>query len=144
MTEEKAKLKSFCRTCGGDRTHVVLEAITRSWSDDKTPVSGSDTWVIAECGGCETVSFVHQHSFSEDVERTEQGPSPVLYHNIYPQAPKRKMPEWAGTLLMDLPPDSLWIAGLHGHIPRELTQARAFSVARSTLMRANFLLLQPR
>lgn len=115
--ESQRKIEvSYCRTCGGDRDHVVFAEMTRDWSEKDAPVDGSDRWAIVECAGCHTVTFVHSHWFSEEYEMTENGPEVVLYRDLYPPAPPRKMPEWGIDLYLCLNIDDLWVVYLHKDI----------------------------
>lgn len=116
MNHEKRKLMSHCRQCGGERHHSAIAEETRPWNDDDTPISGSDTWSIVECGGCHTVTFIHSHWFSEDFELTDDGPLAIVHRDLYPPAPMRKMPEWGVDAFLCLPADDLWIVQLHKDI----------------------------
>lgn len=116
MDEEKKELISYCRQCGGDRHHSTIAEKARSWNDHDSPICGSDTWSIVECGGCHTVTFVHSHWFSEDYELSDDGPAPIAHRELYPPAPTRKMPEWGFDAFLCLPADARWIIQLHRDI----------------------------
>lgn len=102
MGEDMKQLMSFCRKCGGDRYHSLCAEKTRIWRDDELPISGGNTWSIIECRGCETVTFMHEHWFSEDYDMTADDPAPMIHRSLYPPAPTRKMPEWGS---------EIWLAG---------------------------------
>lgn len=74
---------------------------TRSWDDDDSPVCGGDAWLIVECGGCRTVTLVHEHWFSEDYYVDDDGPTPVVHRDLYPPAPRRKLPEWKADIFLE-------------------------------------------
>src|ERR1700688_213853 len=114
MDQENNELMSYCRQCGGERHHSVIAEKTRSW--DESPVSGSDTWSIVECGGCHTVTFIHSHWFSEDYELTEDGMMQIVHRDLYPPAPPRKMPEWGIDSYLVFKADDRWIVKLHADI----------------------------
>jgi hypothetical protein len=118
MTDQKKpELMSHCRQCGGERHHVVIAEETRSWSDHDSPIDGSDTWSILECGGCHTVTFLHSHWFSENFEVAENGPQAIVHRDLYPPAPARKMPDWARVdAFLSIPIDNLWIIRLYNDI----------------------------
>jgi hypothetical protein len=116
MDQENNELMSYCRQCGGERHHSVIAEKTRSWGEDDSPVEGSDTWSIIECGGCHTVTFVHSHWFSEDYDYTEDGATPIVHRDLYPPAPSRKMPEWGADAYLCRKPDDVWIVKLHADI----------------------------
>jgi hypothetical protein len=88
----------------------------RYWQEEETPVEGRDTWSIVECKGCDNVSFLHNHWFSEDCEMTPDGPEPVLHSHLYPPAPARKPPEWGLDFLLCLPVSDTWVVKLHEDI----------------------------
>lgn len=118
VDQKRKELMSYCRQCGGERHHSVIAEETRSWDEDDSPVSGSETWSIVECAGCHTVTFVHSHWFSEDEEYTEDGPRPIVHRHLYPPTASRKMPEWEERDIYDsgLNPDGLWIVKVHDDI----------------------------
>ena len=97
---------SYCRQCGGDRSHTV---VARHGSDKPAPPApGSDTWSILECRGCGTVTFVHAHWFSG-------GDGPVVHRDLYPPSP-RPLPEWASWLWLVLTFEGQWVDKLHRDI----------------------------
>jgi hypothetical protein len=75
----------------------VVAKKERHWSEDEAAViEGSDTWAILECRGCENVTFVHTHWFSEDDDIGDEGQSiPIVHRHLYPPSPPRQLPEWA-------------------------------------------------
>ena len=113
MTQEQDELKIYCRQCGGERYHSTLAEKTRNWSEDEAVVQGGDTWSIVECGGCRTVTFVHEHWFSEDEEYTDDdGPRPIVHCDLYPPSPLRKKPEWGSHWFLCFSSNDLWIGKL--------------------------------
>jgi hypothetical protein len=78
--------------------------------------AGNDTWSIVECLGCNNITFIHSHWFSEDYEMTPDGPVPVVYRDLYPPAPTRKPPEWGIDFLLGLSMDDQWVVKLHEDI----------------------------
>lgn len=91
MDENKKEVVSYCRQCGGDRHHLLCAEKNRSWQSDDSPMCGGDTWSIVECRGCHTVTFLHSHWLSEDIDF--DGAS-IIHKDLYPPAHQRKMPEW--------------------------------------------------
>jgi hypothetical protein len=102
---------SYCRKCGDDRHHQILFEKTITWSDDKAPVDGGDTWLVLLCAGCHEVSFVHEHWFSEDYDLTDEGMETIIHRDIYPPAPRRR-PLDHDDLIMFVNMDEHWIAFL--------------------------------
>lgn len=103
---DKPKGKAHCRTCGGERWHKIIHKESRRWDDDQYQIWGADSYEIIECCGCETISFRHTHSFSEDHDG--QG-NPVAHKDYYPPAPTRGKPDWVDNLLLSLLLDETWI-----------------------------------
>ncbi|MGE5504148.1 MAG: DUF4145 domain-containing protein [Actinomycetota bacterium] len=124
----KKELLSYCRQCGGDRHHSVVAETTRTWDDEHAPVYGGDTWAILECGGCRTITFAHNHWFSEDFDWDESGPVPTIHRDLYPPAPPRKMPEWGvdGYICYNI--GDLWVSKLHQDVYSAIG-LKAFSLA---------------
>lgn len=104
---------SYCRQCGGDRTHAILADKLVSWADEDAGVDGGDIWAIDQCGGCQTITFVHRRWFSEELDYNSDSdyPTPVMHRKLYPPAPRRKMPEW-GHDLATIPMGEMWIVTL--------------------------------
>jgi hypothetical protein len=108
---------SYCRRCGGDRYHTAIAKEQRHWSeDDKFGIGGSDIWSILECRGCQNVTFVHTHWFSEDTEFGDEGPEPIVHRDLYPPSPPRPLPEWASELWLSLTYEDHWLVKLHKDI----------------------------
>ena len=108
---ELKEVKSFCRKCGGDRHQRVLFDKTISWSDDESPVSGGDSWLTLQCGGCHEIAFVHEHWFSEDYDITDRGMETIVHRDLYPPAPRRKAIDH-DDLFLYLNIDEHWVASL--------------------------------
>jgi hypothetical protein len=107
---------SFCRRCGGDRHHTVIAKKERHWSDNEAQIDGSDTWSILECRGCQNITFVHIHWFSEDLTIGDEGPEPIVHRDLYPPSPPRPLPEWASELWLALKHEDRWVVKLHSDI----------------------------
>ena len=118
MTKSDDELMSYCRQCGGERYHRKIAEREYRWNEpeDGGAVGGTDVWSIVECGGCRTVTFVHSHWFSEDCEMTEDGPEPIVYRDLYPPAPSRKVPEWGTDFYLAIKADDIWIVKMHADI----------------------------
>jgi hypothetical protein len=106
----------------------VIAKKERHWSHDEAGVEANDTWSILECCGCENVTFVHTHWFSEDWEIGDNGPQPIVHRDLYPPSPPRPMPEWASELWLSLSRKDLWVVKLHDDIYAALATG-AFSLA---------------
>ena len=113
--QDKIEL-SYCRRCGGDRYHAVIAEEQRHWSDDEAAIDGCNTWSILECRGCQNVTFVHTHWFSEDTEIGDEGPEPIVHRDLYPPPPPRPLPEWASEPWLSLTSEDHWVVKLHNDI----------------------------
>jgi len=87
-------VKAHCNKCGGERNHTVLHSKKTKWSDDKSPVCGSDDYQTLQCCGCEEIKLRHTSVFSQHDE-------PTVYY--YPPSMFRKPPEWFDQLYFDVP-----------------------------------------
>jgi hypothetical protein len=95
----------------------VVAKKERHWSHPQADiVEGGDSWAILECRGCQNVTFVHTHWFSEDIEIGKEGPEPIVHRDLYPPSPPRPMPEWASELWLLLALEDQWVVKLHGDI----------------------------
>lgn len=100
MAEEMKKIvKAHCNRCLGDTNHELLRKEKTSWCQDDPAkpgydLSGSDTYEMLKCIGCDTVALRHTSWFSEDHDST------VRY---YPPAVSRQEPEWLTDLYNLLP-----------------------------------------
>jgi hypothetical protein len=99
---------SFCRRCGGERHHRTLFEKTKTWDGGSAPVDGGDTWSTLQCGGCQEITFVHEHWFSEDYEMTADGCAPIIHREYFPPAPRRK-PLEQSDLIMFLRTEERWV-----------------------------------
>jgi len=67
------KEKKFCRKCQGLRNHKDLfEKITRG-GDDEGYFQWIDKYIVIECLGCETISFLKIYGNTEMFEQNEEG-----------------------------------------------------------------------
>jgi hypothetical protein len=92
-------------------------ALASRW--DEVSISGGDRWQIVQCRGCHTVTFLHEHWFSEEEEATEDGFRPLLHRDLYPPTFERKLPEWAldnSFVHLDVPVSEQWIIRLHSDV----------------------------
>ena len=107
MPEETNRF--FCNECRQETKHLVKGSLQKEYN--VPPMFYSKTkYYIAECRGCENVSFVQEASNSENYEyiEDEEGDWKAVYHvttKIYPPVTKRHLPEW----LEDLPDAKLKI-----------------------------------
>lgn len=95
--------KAHCNTCGGNRNHEVLHSEKTSWQDDKSPVSGTDTYETLKCSGCEGIKLRHTSWFSEDDDAKV---------NYFPPAIFRRTPDWFPTLWLELQFDDEFVEDL--------------------------------
>jgi len=109
VCNENVKDKAHCRKCGGERWHFILAKEDRAWSEDEGRVSGSDSWQILECCGCETITFRHTDWFSEI---TDPDGTPILKKDQYPPSSSRKSPEWLNDLYVCVNIDEILFVGL--------------------------------
>ena len=93
-----ATTQAHCNTCGGTRKHDVLFSKRKHWDDSvdggRHSISGTDTYSLIACGGCETIHLKHDSTFSED---TELDGSAIVTTNYYPPATSRRTPTWLGS-----------------------------------------------
>ncbi|MER8638694.1 DUF4145 domain-containing protein [Mesorhizobium sp. M1365] len=85
-------VKSHCNKCGGERNHLVLHREHSSWVEDvdggRNSISGSDTYYMLKCAGCDEVQLRHESWFSENYPDDE----PTV--RLYPPALSRRRPQW--------------------------------------------------
>ncbi|TIU29538.1 MAG: DUF4145 domain-containing protein, partial [Mesorhizobium sp.] len=101
-TMTSTTIKSHCNKCGGERHHVVLHREDTSWEevvDRGYTVSGSDTYYMLKCAGCDEIQLRHESWFSEN------GPDEEPRVRLYPPALSRRSPAWMMdlTFVMDVP-----------------------------------------
>lgn len=106
MSQDTQNRKSFCRQCGGERSHLVIGEKTYRLDDDGSGFDGCETWSILECCGCHTVTLVYSHWFSEDCDGHGR---PINYYHFYPPSPTRKIPEWMDAYYSYSAPESSWL-----------------------------------
>jgi uncharacterized protein DUF4145 len=112
MAQEKP-VQSYCSQCEGDRRHTVQKAFDRRWDNEESGITGRDTWEILECMGCQNVTFVHTHWFSEYTDNTGR---PIVHRDLYPPSPRRAKPDWAGDLWAAVPRKQQWLVKLYHDI----------------------------
>jgi hypothetical protein len=97
------KIRSHCNSCGGERNHLVLHMEDSTWFEEvnegRNSISGSDTYFLLKCGGCDAVHLRHESTFSEDFS---DGPTVRLY----PPAVSRRQPTWARDMAWPLGSDA--------------------------------------
>lgn len=66
--------KYFCRTCNGLRNHKVLfnKKISGTDEDEYMTLYWNEDYLVIQCFGCETISFVKIYGDSEMVEYSEE------------------------------------------------------------------------
>jgi hypothetical protein len=89
----ETKVRAQCNECGGERNHSILHSEKTSWSSDEDGTSGSDTYDMLRCLGCDNIKLLHTSRFSEDG-------SPTI--NYFPPAIFRKQPEWLNELFANV------------------------------------------
>lgn len=72
------KQKYFCRNCKGLRNQKELHRSERRGGDDDGFFQWIDKYLIIECNGCETISFLNIYGDSEMSYMTDEG-----YHEYF-------------------------------------------------------------
>lgn len=65
--------KYFCRNCKGNRNHKLIHEKRIKGDDAEGYIQWIDCYMVIECLGCETVSFVHTFADSEMKQYDEEG-----------------------------------------------------------------------
>lgn len=100
MRKIEKTLKGHCPKCGPNVKAHIRGSHEVTWADNDSPISGSNTGYILECGGCETVYFCHKKWFSEWDELDQDPYSGELRMNrgiettYWPTPVARERPEW--------------------------------------------------
>lgn len=89
----ETKVRAHCNECGGERNHSILHSETTSWSDNDDGTSGSETYEMLRCLGCDNIKLRYTSSFSEDE-------NPTI--NYFPPSIFRKQPEWLNELFANV------------------------------------------
>ncbi len=87
------RIKSHCNNCG-HAWHAVLFKEVNPWTEAIDPVnqySGTDTYLLCKCGGCDGISL--RHDSWQDGEWDEDG-EPLVRTTYYPPAISRELPNW--------------------------------------------------
>lgn len=93
-------IKADCPNCGSGRNAYVRGKHVVRWSEEYSPASSTDTVLILECCGCNSVFFRRDHWFSEwetigenpyTGELQREGGTETTY---WPAPVNRKPPEW--------------------------------------------------
>lgn len=86
------KIKSHCNKCGGERNHIVLHREDSNWSEyvngGRNTISGSDSYYMLKCAGCDEIQLRHESWFSENYPDED----PTV--RLYPPALSRRRPAW--------------------------------------------------
>lgn len=87
-------VKEHCNTCLGWKNHVIAHTEKTSWDEEVDRgiyISGSDTWDLLRCLGCDSIRLKHRSWFSEDCDEHGQ---PVVTAEYFPPSVKRQKPQW--------------------------------------------------
>jgi Domain of unknown function (DUF4145) len=79
--------KAPCSSCVGETTHKIL------FQHDQRDDDSIDSYLLLECGGCQTISMAHRSQFIAD------GSGDVEW-KYYPSPVSRKKPDWIGNLTL--------------------------------------------
>ena len=91
----------------------MQKTLDRRWDHEESGINGRDTWEILECLGCQNVTFVHIHWFSEDTDNTGR---PIIHRDLYPPSPRRAKPGWGGELWFAFSRETHWLVKLYDDI----------------------------
>lgn len=67
------KKKYFCRNCKGARNHSEIHKVERRGGDDDGYFQWIDRYLIIECKGCETLSFLNIYGDTEMTQHNDEG-----------------------------------------------------------------------
>jgi hypothetical protein len=93
MASAPIRTKAHCNNCGGYRNHEVLHVEKSEWIDEEQGYSGSDTYEMLKCSGCESIKLCHTSYFSEDE---------LLTTTYFPPSVFRQEPRWFRDLSLEL------------------------------------------
>lgn len=74
-------MRVLCKTCANYTKHEVLFSKKILWEDEESGAYGGDDYIVAECMGCESISFVIEHRNSDYFD-AEHGQYQVI--DIFP------------------------------------------------------------
>jgi hypothetical protein len=74
--------KYYCRTCKGYRKHNVLFKKEKIGSNEW--LRWSDDYLLVECSGCETISFIHIYGDDEMYDTTDNGLEYYYNTTVFP------------------------------------------------------------
>ncbi len=89
------KIELHCNKCQHETWHEILFFKDSEWSDDEYHVSGGSDYTVAQCRGCESISFQKRSWFSEEIEPDG---SLSITTGTYPPKTLRSKPDWYGNL----------------------------------------------
>lgn len=77
--------KYFCRTCKGLRNHKQLYEVKRSGDDNDGHFHWINSYLMIECLGCETISFLEIYGDTEMINYGDEGETDYYYDKtVYP------------------------------------------------------------
>ncbi len=80
------KEKYFCRTCSGLRNHKQIHEEKRKGSENEDSFQWVHKFLIIECLGCETLSFLEIYGDTGMITYSEEGPSDYYFdETIFPR-----------------------------------------------------------
>ena len=73
LNKTKDKIREVvCNRCDNTTNHLVCSSAEYSWDHDGD-IQGYNTYEIIRCSGCDSISFRHESSNSEDYYRDDDG-----------------------------------------------------------------------
>lgn len=94
MSQDESKRKLHCNSCAGERWHLLLHQVQKSWQEDDEPGNFYEEicdYMLAECSGCEEVSLHTEWRSSSSSE---------VILSRWPPKISRKEPRWLFSLLV--------------------------------------------
>lgn len=96
-------LRAHCNECGGERNHGLVHSESTTWSEEDYGVSGTDTYEMLRCLGCDRIQLRHRSCFSEEEgERVQYFPPSIF----------RKSPGWISAFHFGLNKDEAFVRDL--------------------------------
>ncbi len=94
MYEAGKTVQAHCNRCVGEKNSIVLYIEAHPWDElyeNEYPISGSETWVVLKCAGCDQISLLHESWFSE---HTDTDGSTIIKKDYFPPVISRRKPDW--------------------------------------------------
>jgi hypothetical protein len=84
---------AHCNNCGGQKNHAIHNKIVKQWSEkfQGEDIYGEDTYILAECLGCNSIKLIHESWFSEDCDSNGYV---NVHERYYPSSIFRQSPRW--------------------------------------------------